>query len=163
VLLLGIGRDRAASPTDAATSDASETADALVVLPISDASDVDGQIVDASDDERDAGRGKKRDAGAPIDASARPIDAAAARPVDAAVAATPIDAAVTGTGFLTCTADPYALVTVDGEDYGSTPFFKRAIAAGKHEVVFTKPVGGAVVKRRVVEILPGKTVTVTAP
>jgi serine/threonine-protein kinase len=152
LLLLGVGRDRGVTASsDASTLDAS--ADAMVVLPISDAAPADAAIADAAPTdasiELDAGRSKRRDAGA----------------IDAAPAATPpIDAAKpAGTGFLTCTSEPYALVTVDGEDWGATPFFKKTIAAGPHEVVLRSPVGGAIVKRKRVDVAVGQTVTVTAP
>ncbi|HUQ03174.1 MAG TPA: serine/threonine-protein kinase [Kofleriaceae bacterium] len=164
VLVLGIAPDGGdARATDAGSADAN--VDAVIVVPTSDAAIDDAAIDDANDagddDPRDAGRSKRRDAGT-IDA--RITDAGVVRPVDAAPAATLIDAATpTGTGFLTCTADPYALVTVDGVDLGSTPFFRKPIAAGGHEVVLTSPVGGAVVKRARITIAPGQTVTVSAP
>ncbi len=165
LLLLGGRGDGARQVADA--SEVVVPVDALVAVPVDAAAgDADVPPADAAfEDDRDGGRGpRRRDAG-----SASPIDAGpTVRTIDAAVAALPPDdaavAAVTGTGFLTCTADPFALVSVDGEDYGTTPFFKRKIAAGKHEVVFTSPAAnGAVVKRKTVDIKPGQTVTVTAP
>jgi hypothetical protein len=165
VLVLGVGRDRGeARASDAGLADAS--VDAMIVVPTSDAAIDDAALADSmgdatDDDPRDAGRTKRRDAGV-IDA--RASDASVVRPVDAAPAATPIDAGKpTGTGFITCTAKPFATVTVDGEDWGSTPFFRKEIAAGDHEVVFTDPVDGAVVKRKRITIAPGQTVTVSAP
>ncbi len=154
-LLVGRGCDRGVGGGDAAPVAVDAIAvDAVVAIP-ADAAPADA----ARPDPHDGGRPPhRRDAGPSADA------AAAARPVDAAPSAA-LDAAPapTGTGFLTCTADPYALVSVDGEDHGSTPFFKKKIAAGRHEVVFTSPVGGAVVKRQVIDVGPGKSVTVTAP
>jgi hypothetical protein len=150
VLVMGIGRDHGTASIDAAVREA----DALVAIPIPDAGDdaasVDAPSVDASD-EIDAGRAKKRDGGAPTDA------AASTAPV--------IDAAAksAGTGFLTCTADPFANVSIDGADWGVTPFFKKTIGAGRHEIVFTNPASGAIVKRTTVDIPAGQAVTVHVP
>jgi hypothetical protein len=155
VFVLGIGRDRGASPIAAA--------DALVAIPVYDASTdaaaADAASIDAKDEALDAGR-RKRDGGAPVDAPA------AARPVDAAASSAPvIDAApkVTGTGFLTCTADPFANVAIDGEDWGATPFFKKKIDAGRHEIVLTNPASGAIVKRTTIDVAPGQSITVHVP
>jgi eukaryotic-like serine/threonine-protein kinase len=146
VFVLGIGRERSASPIDAMVV---APVDALVV-PVYDAAAIDAVMVDASD-ERDAGRSKKRDAGAPIDAAP-----ASTPPIDAAPK-------VTGTGFLTCTADPFANVSIDGGDWGPTPFFKKPIDAGRHQIVFTSPQNGAIVKRTTIDIAPGQSVTVRVP
>jgi eukaryotic-like serine/threonine-protein kinase len=112
----------------------------------------------------------------PIDAAAAPDarDARDARPRRGATRppAPPPDpptvrpdaapAAATGTGYLTCTSKPFATVSIDGVDAGTTPFFKRKVSAGRHRVVFTSPQTGEVVLDRMIEVAPGQT-RVVAP
>jgi hypothetical protein len=83
----------------------------------------------------------------------RPIEAAApkATPVDAATAVPPA-----GKGRLTVTADPFALVEVDGRAYDSTPIRARGIGAGEHVVVCRAPDSGEVIHTETVEIVEGK-------
>jgi eukaryotic-like serine/threonine-protein kinase len=74
-------------------------------------------------------------------------------PPDAAARAT-----AAGVAFLTCTAKPYANVSIDGKDYGPTPFFGKRVSAGKHHVVFTSAKTGGVVLDRWVDFAAGETV-----
>jgi serine/threonine-protein kinase len=90
----------------------------------------------------------KRDSTRPTPPPPPPV----ARP-DAAPAAP----TATGTGFLTCTSKPFANVSIDGVDAGTTPFFKRKLAAGRHRVVFTSPQTGEVVLDRTIDLAPGQT------
>lgn len=63
--------------------------------------------------------------------------------------------APTGTAYLTVVADPFANVRIDGVDIGSTPIFKRAIPAGRHEVLLIHPDSNAVRLRRVIDLADG--------
>lgn len=167
VLVLGSGAGRQASvPADAAV-------DAPVALPVAldaapptiDAAVIVDVPVDAAvvvlDPPVDAGR--RRDAGEPrprepIDAGPRPRDAQ-----PPAVDAAAVEPAA-GTGFLSVSAEPdQAVVNVDGQDWGSTPKYRRPLTAGRHEVVFKDLDGGAELYRTTVVIEAGKVRLLTLP
>lgn len=59
-------------------------------------------------------------------------------------------------GFLSVETEPWTKVSVDGEPLGSTPLFKKRLAAGRHELVFINE-GANVSEKRVVTIEPGET------
>ncbi|HTJ47481.1 MAG TPA: serine/threonine-protein kinase [Kofleriaceae bacterium] len=95
------------------------------------------------------------DAPVPIDASIKldaratvvvhHVDAAIAIPIthpDAQPAAVPPPP--TGAGKVTFTADPYALIRVDGNDWGSTPKFGAPIPAGRHRIQLVSPDDGSI-------------------
>jgi hypothetical protein len=60
-----------------------------------------------------------------------------------------------GVAYLTVAADPFALVRIDGVEVGTTPIFRREIAAGRHEVVLASPDSGAVRLRRTIDLAAG--------
>jgi hypothetical protein len=71
--------------------------------------------------------------------------------------ATPLPVATNAApGFLSVETEPWTKVSVDGEPLGSTPLFKKRLAAGRHELVFINE-GANVSEKRVVTIEPGET------
>jgi hypothetical protein len=57
---------------------------------------------------------------------------------------------VSGFGFVTIGAQPYALVRIDGAEAGVTPLLKRRLSAGSHEIELVSPDNGEVrLKKRV--------------
>ena len=40
-------------------------------------------------------------------------------------------------GYLTIATTPWARISVDGTDWGTTPLFKRSLPAGPHTLVIT--------------------------
>jgi hypothetical protein len=57
---------------------------------------------------------------------------------------------VSGYGFVTIGAQPYALVRIDGAEAGVTPLLKRRLSAGSHEIELVSPDNGEVrLKKRV--------------
>jgi len=125
----------------------------LDAAAITDATPAPSPPIDASRPPRDAGRLP------PIDARTPPP------PVDAAVAAIPIDAATPAAkpGFITIVADPFALIRIDGKDWGTTPIYKRRIAVGPHEVELRSPDSGAVRLTRTIQITSGQLERIDLP
>jgi hypothetical protein len=85
--------------------------------------------------------------------------------VDAAVAiaipvthpdAQPAALTPTGSGKVTFTADPYALIRVDGNDWGSTPKFGAPISAGRHHIQLVSPDDGSVRYDRTLDVEDGE-------
>ena len=149
--------DRAAvvAPGDAAVDAASAPADLDAPAPVPP---IDAALADAAPADAAAVDARRRDE--PTDARRSRDAAAASTPLDATpAAAVVVDAAPAGFGFLTFTPTPYALVSVDGDDLGASPIYKRRLRAGRHHVVLKKPVGGAVVLDTHVDLQPGQTIT----
>jgi eukaryotic-like serine/threonine-protein kinase len=110
------------------------------------------------------------DAGpAPADAGPAPADARrghlpAVHHPDARPAAIPHprpdarptpDARPAGAGTVSFTADPYAIIRIDGTDAGTTPRFDVQLPAGRHHVQLVTPDTGRVRYDRVVEVRAG--------
>ncbi|MCP3138306.1 protein kinase domain-containing protein [Pyxidicoccus xibeiensis] len=65
---------------------------------------------------------------------------------------------LSGTGFLTVDARPWAVISVDGREVDRTPLARYPLPAGRHSVVFHNPVLGRT-EQRTVHIEPGGVVT----
>jgi hypothetical protein len=132
----------AAAPPDAAVLavvPVPPDAAVAVVLPVADAAPAPEVTLDAAPSHK-----RPRipvDAGVRIDAAPPPIDAA-------------VPAATAG-GFLTITAKPFVLVHIDGKDLGTTPIYRRRLAAGSHTIELISPDDGSVRLRRTLDIAPG--------
>lgn len=101
------------------------------------------------------------DAAVPVDAAVHHrvvvhVDAAPPKRIDAAIAAVPV-----GSGFITIRfkGGIYKNITLDGASI-TPPVFKKKLAAGPHEVVFTDPATGTVTDQQQVTVHDGESVSV---
>jgi len=143
-------------PTDSTPADASIPVrdDAAIATATVDASlspDA-APSVDAGRRRVDRDRKRRRDAGTRM--AVRPD--ARSRTADAAPA-------VTGTGFITMVADPFASVRIDGVEKRSTPIFNMVVPAGRHVIELVSPESGRVRVRKVINVKPNQRYRVEAP
>jgi hypothetical protein len=136
--------------------------DATVASASPDASRLDAAVIIATADAAPAPLDATAIATTPRDAAPKRhpprVDAGARVRVDAAAPPpTRPDAApaATGHGFITITADPFALIRIDGKDWGTTPIYKRKISAGPHTVDLVSPDSGEVRLHREIEVIAG--------
>jgi serine/threonine protein kinase len=66
-------------------------------------------------------------------------------------------------GYLTVGAEPYALVRLDGLDFGVTPIVRKKLPAGKHEVQLVSPDTGEVRVRKKIKLGPEEHERITWP
>ncbi len=85
----------------------------------------------------------------------RPHDAEIAVAIDA-----PAEPALTGTGSVNLTAQPFANIVLDGVAIGPTPKFGYAIPAGHHVIKFLDPTSGAVLATRAITVHDGEKLSV---